>query len=43
MRLAVVVVVIFFVAVALASVLAVAILEEADDANDVWTDDEVES
>ena len=43
MRLAVVVVVIFFVAVALASVLAVAILEEADDATDVWSDDEVQS
>ena len=43
MRLAVVAVVAFFTIVALASVLAVALLEEADDAGDVWTDDEVES
>ncbi len=43
MKLATIAVVIFFAVVALASVLAVALLEEADDAGDVWTDDEVES
>ena len=46
MKLATVAVVIFFAVVALASVLAVALLEEADDAGaDVWADacpDEVE-
>lgn len=44
MKLATIAVVIFFAVVAVGSVMAMAFLEEADDAGaDVWTDDEVAS